>query len=93
MIASVSRISESFAFACALDQSCNIYDFNSGWDDTALWLAEFAEFDKTLVWYGDHAHIRFDGAEREVCRLCLGVAKAVEEGRFADIRQTHYSTL
>jgi hypothetical protein len=86
-------ISKSFAFACALDQSCNIYNFNSGWDDTTLWFAEFTEFDKTLVWYGDHAYVWFNRTEREVRRLCLGIAKAVEEGRFADIRQTHYSTL
>ena len=86
-------ISESFALACAFHQSRNIYDFNGSWDDTALWFAEFAKLDKTLVWYGDYAYVRFDGAEREVRRLCLGVAKAIEEGRFAYVRQTHDSTL
>jgi hypothetical protein len=86
-------ISESFAFACAFDQSRNIYDFNGSWYHTALGFAEFAKFDKTLVGYGDHAYVRFNRAEWEVRRLCLGVAKAIEEGRFADIRQTHDSTL
>ena len=86
-------VAKSFALACAFDQSRNIYDFNGSWDYTALRFAELAKFDESLVGYGDHAYVRFDGAEREVRRLCLGVAKAIEEGRFAYVRQTHDSTL
>ena len=71
-------ISEPFALACAFHQSRNIHDFNGGWDHAALWFAEFAELDKTLVRYGNHAHIGLNRTEREVRRLCLGVAQAVE---------------
>jgi hypothetical protein len=73
-------ISESFALTCAFHQSRNIYDFNGSWDHTTLRFAEFAELDKSLVWYGDHAYVWFNRTEREVRRLCLGIAKAIEEG-------------
>ena len=71
-------ISKSFALACALHQSCNIYDFNGSWYHTALGFAEFAKFDKTLVWHGDHTYVWFNRTEREVRRLRLGIAKAIE---------------
>ena len=49
--------------------------------------------DKPLVGHRDDAHVGFDGAEREVGRLRLGVGQAVEKGRFTYVGQSYDAAL
>ena len=94
-LADVSQelIAESLALAGTLHQSCDIDDLHRGRYHAALGLAEVAQLDESLIRHGDHAHVRLYRAERKIGRLRLGVTQTVKKGRFAHIRQTHYSTL
>ena len=65
-------VSQSFALACPFHQSRNIDDFDRRGDDT-LRVHQLGELVQPFIGNGDDAHIRFDGAERKVCRLGFGV--------------------
>ena len=86
-------VSESFTFAGTLHETGDIDYLDGGGDDTSFGVTEFAEFDEPLVRDGDDTHIGFDGTERKVGTLRLGITQAVEKVTFADIRQPYYSTL
>ena len=85
-------VTQTFTLRCALNQTCDIDNLDRSGDHT-LRVVDLGEFDQSLVGYGDHTHVGFDRTEREVCCLRLGVREAVEQGRFADIGQTHDSAL
>ena len=85
-------VTQTFALRCTLNQTCDIDNLDRG-GDHALRVIDLGEFDQSLIGYGDHAHVGFDRTEREVCCLRLSVREAVEQGRFADIGQTHDSAL
>ena len=80
-------VAETLALRRAFDQSGDIDDFDSR-RDNAFGVAHLDELVQTVVRNSNNANIRFDGAEREICRLRLGVAEAVEESGFADVRET-----
>ena len=86
-------VSETFAFAGALDESGYIDDLHGRRNDTAFGITYLAEFDQTLIRHGDYAHVRLYRAERKISALRFGIAQTVKEGTLAYIRQTHYSTL
>ena len=93
-IANVGKefIAQALAPRSAFHQTCNIDNLDGGRYHT-LGVVNLGELGKPLVGYGDYAHIGVDGAEREVCRLCLGVRQTVEKGTLAHIGETHYAAL
>ncbi len=85
-------VAETLAFACSLDETCDVDNLDSCGDDLRRVL-DFVEYLETVVGDGDDADVRFDGAEGEVGRLGLGVGEAVEEGRLADVGQAYDAAL
>ena len=85
-------VAQALALRGALDQTRDVHDFD-GRGHHALRMVDFGEPHEPLVGHGDHAHVGLDGAEGEVRRLCLRIRKAVEKGRFADVRQTDDAAL
>ena len=65
-------VSQPFALACALDKSGDVH-YLDGRRDYPPRMYQLCQLGEALVGHGDDAHIGLDGAEWEVCRLCLGV--------------------
>ena len=85
-------VAKPFALACSFDQARYIdYLYRRGYD--ALRVADFGELVETFVGHGDDSYIRLDGTKSKVCCLCLSVRQTIEQGRFADVGQSYYSTL
>ena len=85
-------VAQPFALGSALDESGDVHDFHRRRDD-ALRVNQFREPVEPFVGYGDNAHVRFDGAEREVGRLSLSVRKAVEKSGFSHVGKAYDATL
>ena len=71
-------VAEAFAFAGAFYEAGDVGDFD-GCGHHGAGFADVHEGLYAVIGHGDDAYVGFDGAEGEVGRLCLGVAKAVEE--------------
>ena len=78
-------ITQTLALRCALHEAGDVDDLDGCWHN-ALRVVNFNELVEALVGYGDDAHIRFDGAEREVCCLSACIRQTVEECRLTYIR-------
>ena len=71
-------VAKTLATTCTLHQSCNIYNFNScGHHLSGMY--QLGKLVESLIGNGDYAHVRFDCAEREICRLCLSIRQAVKQ--------------
>ena len=71
-------VTETFTLRRALHQSGNIHDFHRG-GNNLLGIHQLGELVESLIGHGNHAHIRLDGAKREICRLRLGVRQTVKQ--------------
>ena len=58
-------VAEAFAFACALNQTCDIDDLHSC-RNHALGLAHFDEFVQAVIRNGDYSDVRFYSTERKI---------------------------
>ena len=85
-------VAQTFALRGALHEARDVDDFDRR-RDHALGVVDLREADQPPVGDRDHAHIRLDGAERKVCRLCLCIGQAVEKGRFTHVRQADDAAL
>ena len=65
-------VAEPFAFACPFDESGDVYYLHRG-RHHAFGFAHLHKFGQAVIRDGDDTYIGFDGAEREVGALCLGV--------------------
>ena len=93
-LANVSEklVAESLAAGGAANQSGNVDKFKLGRDDFCRFCEACRNLDP-LVRHGDPPDIRFDGAERVIRRFCRsGCGERIEQGRFADIRQSDNAT-
>ena len=82
-------VAEALALGGAAHQAGDVDKGKPRWDDLPG-LGYGGEFIEALVRYTDLANVRLDGAERVVRRLrSRGLRQRVEEGRLADVRQTH----
>ena len=63
-------VSESFALACSLHESGDVY-YLAGCRHDASGVYYLGELRESLVGHGDNTDVRFYSTEREVCRLCL----------------------
>ena len=81
-------VAESFTFAGALHQSGNVYDVTHGGYDTPR-VNQLGELRQSFVGYGHLSHLGVDCTEREVCRLCLCAAQAVEKSGFSYVGKAH----
>lgn len=81
-------VAESFTFAGALHQSGNVYDVAHGRYDTPR-VNQLGELRQSFVGYGHLPHLGVDCTEREVCRLCLCAAQAVEKSGFSYVGKAH----
>ena len=85
-------VTQAFASARALDQSCDINNLNRS-GHNARRVHQFGELIEALIGYRNHSHVGFDGAEREVGRLRLGIRQTVKQSGFTHIGQAHDSAL
>ena len=86
-------VAEAFPFGRAFDQACDIHKGHPC-RDNLLGARNRGEFIKARIRHRDFTDVRFDCAERKIGRLrCRCFGQRVEEGRLADIRQTHDSHL
>ena len=81
-------ISESLAVACALDEPCNIDEFDDGGGDFFA-VIKSCELVQPFIGDGDHAHVGLDGAEWVVCGIRTCVRDGIEEGGFSHIGKTY----
>lgn len=81
-------VAESFTFAGALHQSGNVDDVAHGRYDTPR-VNQLGELRQSFVGYGHLSHLGVDCTEREVCRLCLCAAQAVEKSGFSYVGKAH----
>jgi hypothetical protein len=81
-------VAESFTFAGALHQSGNVDDVAHGRYDTPR-VNQLGELRQSFVGYGHLPHLGVDCTEREVCRLCLCAAQAVEKSGFSYVGKAH----
>ena len=84
-------VSESFALACSLHESGDVY-YLAGSGNDASRMNYLGKLSKSLVRYCDYAHIRLDCTEREVGCLCLSIRKAVEKSGLAHVRESNDTT-
>jgi len=86
------EVAPMIAAGGASNQPGNVDEFELGRD----YLCRFCESCRNLdplVRYGDPADIRFDRAKRVIRRFCRGgCGERIEQGRFADIRQSDNAT-
>ena len=80
-------VAQAFALTCAFDQSGDVDELHGG-GHGAVGLDEAGDAVEPLVGHGDHADVGIDGAERVVGRLRFCCGEGIEDGAFADIRQS-----
>ena len=93
-LANVSEelVAEPFATGGAADQPGDIDEFELGWDDLCRFCEASRRFEP-LVRYGNPPDIWFDRTERIIRRFCRGGCdQRVEQGGFADVRQSDNAT-
>lgn len=81
-------VAESFTFAGAFHQPGNVDNVAHGGYDTPR-VNQLGELRQPFVGYGHLPHLGVDCAEREVCRLCLCAAQAVEKSGFSYVGKAH----
>ena len=79
-------VAKAFALACPFYESGNVHKFN---DCIGHLFGVIQPREKIypLIRNRNHAHIRLNGAERKVCRLCTGICNRIKKSGFAHIRQ------
>ncbi len=85
-------ISQSFSFAGSFYQTGDVHNLDDG-GHNPLRFHDFFQSIETLIGNGNDAHIGIDGAERIVGSFRFGAGKCVKKGGFANIRQSHNTTL
>ncbi|MNG93754.1 hypothetical protein D3C79_527290 [compost metagenome] len=80
-------VTQAFAFGSPFYQACDINEFHGG-GQNALWFDDFGQLIQTCIGHRYHAGIRFNGAEREVSRFNTRFGQRIEQGGFANVRQT-----
>ncbi len=83
-------VSKTFSPARTFDQARDVHDLDRG-GDGPFRVADVCQDAQASIRHRSGADVRFDGAEGKVRRLRLRGADAVEEGRFADVGQSHDS--
>jgi len=84
-------VAKTFALACALYQSGNVYNLASSRNNTSR-MYYLCELCQSLVRNGDNAKVWLDSTERKVGSLCFSTRQAVEKSRLTYVRQTYYTT-
>jgi hypothetical protein len=79
-------VAQAFTTGRAGHQACDIDEFHGSRDDL-LRLDDFSELIEAQVRHRHNAHVRLDGAEREVGRGDARLGKRIEQGGLADVRQ------
>ena len=72
-------VAQPFALAGAFDEACNIDDVADGGHDASR-VYEFGELGQSFIGHRHLSELCVDGAEGEVCCLCLRTRQTVEEG-------------
>ena len=85
-------IAETLAPRSPFDQPRDIDDLD-GRRDRLFRIVDLYQVHDPLVGHRNHAHVRLDRAKRKIRRLRFRIRQAVEQGRFADVRQPHDSAL
>ena len=85
-------VAQTFAFAGTGDKSGNIDEFGDGVQD-ALRIDDCGELGQTIIGHRHDADVGFDGAKRIIFGGDFGARERIKQRRFADIGQTHDSTL
>jgi len=86
-------VAQPLALGGALDQACNVDEFELGVDDLGRG-RDARELVESRIGHGDAADIGLDGAERIVGRLRrLSGGERIEQGRLADIGQADDSAV
>ena len=83
-------VAQTLAPGSALYKTCDVHELQRCRGEL-LGVVHLSELVQPLVRYGNYAHVRLDGAERVIRRLCACVGECVEKGALADIRQTYHA--
>ena len=81
-------VAEAFAVACTLYKSGYIDKFYRG-RGHLFRMIKIAERLEAVIRYGDHTHIRVNGAERIVCSLCARLGQRIEKSTFPYIGKAY----
>ena len=81
-------VAQALTLGSALYQTCNIYKLNNR-RGYLFGMVQIPKQLQTVIRNCNHTHIRVNGTERIVGRLCASLGQRVEQGTLADVRQTH----
>ena len=81
-------VAKTFAFGCALYQTCNVNKFDNSRGDFVR-VIHFSQCIQTSIWNCNSTDIWLNGAEWVVCRLCTCVGDRIKKGALANVWQTH----
>ncbi len=84
-------ITQSFAFAGSLNKTSNVYYFASCRYNSPR-VNNLSEFVQTLVRNSNNTQVGFYCTKRKIGCLSFGTAQTIEKCRFANVRQTYYTT-
>ena len=77
-------VPKSLTLGSTLHQPCDIYKFNSS-RNNLLCVIHLAQHPKPLVRHSDHSHVRVNGTERIIGRLCTRLSQRIEQRTFSYI--------
>ena len=85
-------VAQSFTFRGTFHQTSDVDNLHGGGDDFRR-LHQFSKFCQSFIRHSNHTHIGFDGAEREVGALRLGVAQAIKKRGLAHVGKSYDAAL
>ena len=85
-------IAQTFSFGCTFHQTSDVDNLHGGGDDFRC-LHQFGKFCQSFIRHSDYTHVGFNGAEREVGALRLGVAQAIKKRGLAHVGKSYDAAL